>query len=122
MFKKVLLVLGLFAVAQSANAAICVVTQYQNQVVETNNRTIPVALEPSIVTSTVTYTSSSGTSAFHSSTNLVRIVCNAKAHFKFSTTGTNATANDPWVTTDAPEYFGVPKGQSYLVEFYDGST
>jgi hypothetical protein len=122
MFKRLLLCVGLLMLTSPAYSAVCVVTQYPNLLINRNNVPIPVALEPSLVTTAVTYTTSTGTAAFGASTTFVRIVCNAKAHYKFSTTGTNATASDPWLATDTPEYFGVPVGQSYLVEFYDGSS
>lgn len=119
---KALIALLLCVAALPALGATCKVSEYATMVTDESNRIVPVAQEPAIVLQTVTYTTSTGTSAFNARTRFVRIVCDAKAHFRFSTAGTNATANDAYVAADAVEYFGVPKGAAYLVEFYDGSS
>lgn len=108
--------------ALPAFGATCKISEYAVITQDSNGRAVPVAEEPSLTTQSVTYTSSTASSAFNAQTRFVRIVCDAKAHFKFSTTGANATAGDPYLATDIAEWFGVPRGQSYLVEFYDGST
>jgi hypothetical protein len=110
------------AFSQGAYAATCKISEYRALAVDSTGVEIQVALEPRIASQTVTYTSSAQSSALNSATRFVRIVCDAKAHFRFSTAGTNATASDPFVAADSPEYFGVQAGQAIIIDFYDGTT
>lgn len=110
------------AFAQGSYAATCKISEYRSLAADSQGNEIQVALEPRITSQTVTYTASAQSAAFNSATRFVRIVCDAKAHFRFSTAGTNATASDPFVAADSPEYFGVQPGQSLIVDFYDGTT
>jgi hypothetical protein len=109
-------------VALPSFGATCKVSEYSTMVNDDNNRPVPAAQEPAVATQNVTYTTSTASAAFNAKTRFVRIICDAKAHFKFSTDGTNATAAMPYLPTDAAEYFSVPRGVGYLVEFYDGSS
>jgi hypothetical protein len=119
--KHLLLALALFVFAAPSWAATCKISEYANQVEDDSGDVAPVAREPAVTDQTVTYTSSTQSTAFNNSTHFVRIVCDAKAHFQFGTDPT-ATANDPYIAADAPEYFGVTPGVSIEVAFYDGST
>lgn len=98
-------------------AATCKISEY-SQVVDGNT---PAANEPALTTQSVTYTTSSQSSALSSGTKFVRIVCDAKAHFVF---GTNPTADgdDPYLSADIPEYFGIFPHATYKIAFYDGSS
>ena len=120
--KKLLLALALLCAALPSYAASCRVTEYRSLASDSNGNWIPVALEPSITSQSVTYTTAVASSAFNSATRFIRVVCTAKAHFKVSVAGTNATANDPYMSADAPEYFGVQPNLSLKINFYDGSS
>ena len=103
-----------------AFGATCKISEYTNMVVDESNRIVPVAQEPS-TRQEVSYTGTSGQSAaFATATRFVRIICDAKAHFRFSTAGTDAVATDPYIPADTAEYFGVPRGAGYIVDFNTG--
>lgn len=105
-----------------ALGATCKISEYENLVNDRNGRAVPVALEPAITTQEVTYTASAQSAAFNANTRFVRIICDAKAHFVFGANPT-AAATDPYLATDAAEYFAVPfAGPSIEVAFYDGTT
>lgn len=122
--KKLLwpIAIALFYAAGPAYGATCKISEYRVLARDSNGNDIPVALEPRVTSQTVTYTTSAQSAVFNSATRFVRIVCDAKAHFRFSVAGTNATANDPFLAPDSPEYFGIQPGQSLLVDFYDGTS
>lgn len=96
------------------------ISEYRNLVTDESGRVVPVAEEPA-VTQVVTYTTSVQSVAFAADTRYVRIICDAKAHFLFSLDPT-ADANDPYLPADVAEYFGIPRGASYEVALYDGSS
>jgi hypothetical protein len=118
--KKLLLGLLLSCVALPSFAATCKVSEYRVLAEDSNGDEIQVALEPRVTSQTVTYTTSAQSSAFNSATRFIRVVCDAKAHFRITTAGTNATADDPFIAADSPEYFGVQPGQALIIDFYDG--
>jgi hypothetical protein len=110
-----------------AFAATCKISEYANMVIHANGRIVPVAQEPSLTTQSVTYDASMASAAFNAATGFVRIVCDAKAHFIFTSAGTNATADHPYLSANTAEYFGIQRvapgqSQALTVEFYDGST
>lgn len=112
------LLIGAFS--SPAYAATCKISEYRALAADAQGKEIQVALEPRITSQSVTYTTSAQSSALNGATRFVRIVCDAKAHYRFSTAGTNATATDPYLAADSPEYFGVQPGQSIIIDFYDG--
>lgn len=116
-----LIALTVLLFAMPSWAATCKISEYREMPDDDNGEVTPVAQEPAVTVQTVTYTTTTQSTAFNNSTHFVRIVCDAKAHFEFGTNPT-ATANDPYVPADAPEYFGVTPGQSIEVAFYDGSS
>ena len=118
---KFLLALGLLVFCAPAFGATCKISEYRRMPQDDDGRVLPVAQEPAVTDQTVTYTSSTQSAAFNNSTHFVRIVCDAKAHFQFGTDPT-ATANDPYLPADAPEYFGVTPGEAIEVAFYDGAS
>lgn len=126
--KRLTLLLALFLFASATFAATCKVSEYENMTIDASGRPVPVALEPALFTQTVTYTTSTElTNDFDERTRFVLIVCDAKAHFKFSTDGTNATANDFYVGADTEISRGITRvglgqTQTLNVEFYDGSS
>lgn len=121
MTRKMVAALALLFMSAPAFAATCKISEYDRLPETAQGDDLPVAREPALVTQTVTYTTSTGSAVFNANTRYVRIVCDAKAHFVFSTAGTNATANSPYLPADTPEYFGL-RQPGYLVEFYDGSS
>ncbi len=119
--RHILAALALLAFAAPSFAATCKISEYRKMPEDDGGEITPVALEPAITTQTVTYTTSTQSTAFNNSTHFVRIVCDAKAHFSFATSPT-ATANSPYLPADTPEYFGVTPGGAIEVAFYDGSS
>ena len=118
--RKLLLSIALLWAAPSW-AATCKISEYANLVMDEAQRIVPVAVEPAVTTQNITYTSSTQSAAFNASTRFIRIVCDAKAHYVFGANPT-ATAAAPYLATDTAEYFGVARGASLEVAFYDGST
>lgn len=127
--KRSIITFLLFVLAPSlAWSATCKISEYANLPRDPSSAVIPVAPEPALATQSVTYTSSTQSSAFNILTRYVRIVCDAKAHFVFAENGT-ATATDPYLPADTVEYFGIRRSdsdgdgdQDLEVAFYDGTT
>ena len=115
---KKLLVFVLLFFAVPALAATCNISEYRNLVVDASGRLVPVAEEPAPNEQSVTYTVSTASATFHVSTKFIRLICDAKAHFKISVSGTAATASSPWLAADSAEYFGVRR--NLKISFYDG--
>ena len=118
---KRLAVLIVLLLAVPAFGATCKISEYGYLVQDSSGKIVPVAAEPALATQTVTYTTSTASSAFNAQTRFIRIVCDAKAHFVVAASPT-ATANSPWVATNAPEYFGISFNVSMKIAFYDGSS
>ncbi len=68
---------------------------------------------------TVTYTTSTASTAFQDETRFVRVVADALAHVEFGSAPTATISNKP-IQANVPEYFGVVGGQK--VAAYDGSS
>jgi hypothetical protein len=98
------------------------IAEYANLVNDENGHSVPVPQEPPLAVQRVVYTTAAASAAFNDSTRFVRIIADAKAHFRFSVAGTAATALYPYLAADSAEFFGVPKGNAYKVNFYDGSS
>lgn len=96
-------------------SATCKIAEYQGIL-----GGIPVASEPAIAVQEVTFTTSTQSSEFNAQTRVVRIVCDAKAHFRFGT-GPSAVEDNPYLAADTPEYFGI-SATGLKVAFYDGSS
>lgn len=96
------------------------ISEYRNLVTDESGRIVPVPEEPT-VTQVVVYAASVQSAALQADTRYVRIISEAKAHFVFGLDPT-ADADAPYVPADVQEYFGVPRGASYKVALYDGST
>ena len=118
--RKLCLIAALLFVAPAWSAT-CKISEYENLIVDNSGRWVPVAQEPAIAVQEVTYTTSTQSAAFNDRTRFVRIVCDAKAHFEFGASPT-AAATDPYLSSDTPEYFGVTRGSSLEVAFYDGTS
>ena len=106
-----------------AFAATCKISEYQFVVRDQRNVVVLVAMEPPLATQNITYTTTTQSAKFNERTAFIRIVCDAKAHFVVGT-DPSADANDPYLTADTPEYFGLPpnNAEDYEVAFYDGSS
>lgn len=74
----------------------------------------PVALQPPAAEQTVTFTTSTASSAFHATTRIVRLYASADCHILFGADPT-ATTSKMKLKADAAEYFAVPLGASYKV-------
>ena len=103
-----------------AFGATCKISEYRTLGVGADGRTVPVAQEPAPNEQSVTYTTSTASATFKAATKFIRVVCDAKAHFKVSRSGTAATATSPYLPADTPEYFGVRR--NLKISFYDGSS
>lgn len=119
--KHLFALVALLAVAPAFGAT-CKISEYRALAADSAGTEIQVALEPRVTSQNVTYTSAVDSSPLNNATRFVRIVCDAKAHYRFSTAGTDATAADPYLAVDAAEYFGVQPGAAIIISFYDGST
>ena len=95
------------------------ISEYAETRKDESGDNVPVANEPAIAEQQVTFTTSNPSAAFQEGTKFVRVVCDAKAHFKISASPV-ATANSPYLPADSPEYFGVRK--ELKIAFYDGSS
>ena len=89
--------------AMPAMAATCKISEYTQLGQDVRGSEIPVAREPSHAAQSVTYTTSTASSAFNSRTRFIRVICDAKAHFDFG--------GAPTATATSPEYFAVISGQ-----------
>lgn len=74
----------------------------------------PVALQPPSAEQTVTFTTTTQSSAFAATTRIVRLYSSADCHVLFGTNPT-ATTSKMKLKADSPEYFAVPVGESYKV-------
>ena len=119
--KRLIFVLLLLFVGAQAFAATCKISEYVSLVRDSSGQVVPVAKEPGVTDQSVTYTTSTASAALNESTEFVRIVCDAKAHYQFGSAPT-ATASDPYVAADTPEYFGVLDTGTRKVAFYDGTS
>lgn len=117
--RKLLLITLLFA--GPSFGATCKISEYSDIISDAQGNTVSVANEPAITTQSVTYTTSSQSAALNSNTRFIRIVCDAKAHFVVGT-DPSADGDDPYLTADVPEYFGVFPHEVYKIAFYDGSS
>lgn len=99
------------------------IEEYADLARDSEGNVVPVGQQPPITTQTVTYTTANASSALNKKTRFVRIICDAKAHYNFTTT---ATASHPYVPADAAEYFGLDEGfvtqNSVTISFYDGTS
>jgi len=121
--KRLFLTIGLLVLSVPGFAATCKISEYEALTGDDQGNIVPVAREPALAEQSVTYSTDATSNAFNDDTRFVRIVCDAKAHFKFGTGTPNPDANSPYLAADTPEYFGIwPVGGSIKVTFYDGSS
>lgn len=97
------------------------ISEYESLATDANGLTVPVPLEPAIATQTVTYTTNLASAAFNEKTRFIRVIADAKAHFVIALVPV-ADADDPYLVADVDGFFGVPKGQSYKIGVYDGTS
>jgi hypothetical protein len=118
MFKIIAAVLGIFALADSAQAAdLLYISEYTAPGVA-RGLVIQIGQESSFDSVTTDFTSAAVQSgAFQSSTNLVRLWCNVQCSVLFGTNPTATNANKPLAAL-TPEYFAVPQGQSFKVSVH----
>ncbi len=95
------------------------ISEYRKIKQDESGAFVPVAVEPPLTTQQITFSTSAASSAFNESTRFIRVICDAKAHFKFDAAPT-AIATDPYMPPDTEQHFGVSAGGK--VAFYDGSS
>lgn len=116
------LLLGAALLAHQAAAATCKIEEFRSLATDSSGKELQVAMQPRVDAQQVTYTTATASAAFNTATRFVRVICDAKAHYRFSVAGTDAAATDPYIPADTPEYFGVQAGLDLVVSFYDGAT
>lgn len=94
------------------------VTEFSNLNLSSNPQQIPV--QPPVAEQTVTFTTTTQSSAFNTSTNLVRIQPTGICSISFGTNPT-ATTSKMRMTAGSEAYFVVPQGQSYKVAAVDNT-
>jgi len=99
--------------------ATALVTEYKDLAEDSAGRVMQAGKEPAQTAQSVTYTTSTASSAFSGNTYLVRIIADADVHVSFGASPT-ATASSTRIPADTAEYFGVVPGQK--VACYDGSS
>lgn len=95
------------------------ITEYSEIAEQPSGKDVPVGGRI-VDTQEVIFTTNQESVAFASHTRFVRVVTDAKAHLKFGSGNPVATASDPFVPSNTPEYFGVDGGSK--IAFYDGSS
>jgi hypothetical protein len=120
--KHLFFALLLLCTAAPSYAATCKVTEYRAAGTDSFGVPVLVGLEPPVATQNVTYTTPTASAALNSATHFVRVVCDAKAHFKVTVAGTAAAATDPFLPANLPEYFAVRPNFAYRISFYDGTS
>ena len=95
------------------------ISEYKEMPIDASGDTVPVASEPSVATQIVTFNTTSASDAFNTKTKYIRVVADAKAHFKVSKAPV-AVNGSPFIPANTPEYFGVRQG--HKIAFYDGSS
>jgi hypothetical protein len=107
-----------------AFSAECRVIEYEVLASDGGGKSAPLPREPNLAVQEITYTVSTTSAAFNPLTHFVRIRCDALAYYKFSTVtqDISAAATDASIPADVTVDFGIPAGQSYKVEFYNGTS
>lgn len=118
--KHLIAALILLLFASTALSATCKISEYRALARDSNLQVTTFGQEPAITTQEVTFTTSAQSATFNEQTSIIRVVCDAKAHFVISIAGTNAVASSPYIPADSPEYFGVQIGRDDIIDFYDG--
>jgi hypothetical protein len=98
------------------------VTEYAALAEDQQGHMMAVAAEPAVASQTVTYTTTTQSSAFNPGTRYVYLQSDgAKAYVSFGTNPT-ATVGSNLIVADDGRFFGVPAGASFIVAVYDGSS
>ena len=99
--------------------AIARISEYGEMAIDESGDNVPVASEPAIATQKITFTTTAASNAFNKKTKFIRVIAEAKAHFKVSK-APKALETDPYIPAHVPEYFGVRQG--HKIAFYDGAS
>ncbi len=100
--------------------AVLQITEYAELARDRQGNQVPVGKEPAIASQTVTYTTSTNSSAFDNKTRFIRVYADTRAHIAFGSGTQTATATNTRLAADAAEYFGVIGGQQLAA--YDGTS
>jgi hypothetical protein len=95
------------------------IQEYSRLGADADGERIQAGSEPAVNSQTVTFSTSSQSTAFNKSTRLVRVVATSDAYLVFGDNPT-ATASGMKIAQDTAEYFGVKPGQKVAV--YDGTS
>ena len=121
---KILLVIICLFLAVPAFGATCKIDELTGIRADANNRNMQVGnyslpAGVAVPSQSVTYTTSAQSNAFGAGIHVIRVICDAKAHFVIAANPT-ATANSSYIPVDTKEYFGVTAGLK--IAFYDGTS
>ena len=97
------------------------ITEFMHPDQDDSKSGVILAVLPVVTSDTVTFTTSTQSSAFDDTTSCVRIVASADCYVAFGTNPT-ATTDSVYLPAGVVEYFFVPKGQSYKIAAYDGAS
>lgn len=93
------------------------IAEYSRLMAATNGEQQPQIVDVSslVAEQTITVGSEVDSSAFGAATRIVRLCSDTACHILFGTGNPAATTSKAYLPANAPEYFGVPPGQSYKV-------
>lgn len=117
--------LATLLICSSAWAGKCTVTEFVSLPTDGRGNLLYIPeIGPNTPTQSVTYTSSTqAATAFQSSTQYVRVFCDAEAHIAIGPDMTTATAADPGLPAGGWEYIKVPRHSvDYYIAIYDGTS
>lgn len=99
-----------------------IISEYRTAGRELSGKGLPVGREPALSTQFIAFTTATLSDPFNEQTSMLRMQCAAKAHWKVGPASANpvATAEDPYVIADQPEYIGVRPG--HVISVYDGES
>lgn len=115
--KKLIAVLA-FLISAPVWAGTCTVTEFLRLPVDPTGYPMNIATLPPIASQRVTYTTSTASAVFDSTSNFIRIQCDATAHFVVGATPT-ATNAAPRIAAGGVEYFFLST-RGVKIAFYDG--
>ncbi len=97
------------------------ITEYADLGRDFKGQVVHVGMEPSLVSQSVTYTSSTQSAFLHPKTRFVRVKADADAYLKWGENPT-ATVSDTPIEANVAEYFGVEivRNQQMRIAAYDG--
>ena len=97
------------------------IREYKEQTIDGDGHVLPAGYEDGNCTGqTVSYTTSTQSSAFATNTTFIRVVADASAYLDFGSNPTATTGDGVYLPADTVEYFRVNSGDK--VAAYDGTS